>query len=300
MTMCGVSSRGRIEEPIAVSVARELVEKMEAGEFAAGQKLPSEASLAKAFGISRPSVREALSALQFAGYVESRQGFGSVVRAANLRNPVAAAVGPTSDPVEVIQARLALEPEAVRLAAAGPSAKQIRVARQMLDGMWLAVAAAGELPIDSDIGLHLAIVDICPNRYLRDVTTMLLRITNPPQWRGARISNWSDARLIETWAVEHEAVLSAITRRQPELAARCARRHLYSTIERIATKSEIPEADKVRLQAILKMEFESPWRVPETAPTARPRLIAARDGNLGAARPRRPVSAPKDRRRPKR
>jgi DNA-binding FadR family transcriptional regulator len=252
-----LATKAKLEVPIAVAVARALVERMESGEFSVGQKLPSESVLAKAFGISRPSVREALSALQFAGYVESRQGFGSVVQGAKLGSTASSLPNASADPVEVLQARLALEPEAVRLAAITPSPKKLRLARKMLDGMWLAVAAAGDLPVDSDIGLHLAIVDMCPNRFVRDVAAQLLRITNPPQWRGARVSNWSNARLIESWAIEHEAVLSAIAARQPERAARCARRHLYSTIEHIASSREVPEADKLRLQMLLQAELHN-------------------------------------------
>ena len=58
------------------------------GEFAAGARLPPERDLAKQLGVSRPSVREALIALEVEGLVEVRIGSGIYVLA-----PVGGAAG---------------------------------------------------------------------------------------------------------------------------------------------------------------------------------------------------------------
>src|SRR3954453_10415688 len=70
-------SRGR--ETAAVRIARAMVEEISTGAFPVGSSLPSESELARRFEVSRPSLREALSALHFAGYIDSRKGAGSVV-----------------------------------------------------------------------------------------------------------------------------------------------------------------------------------------------------------------------------
>lgn len=71
-------------------VARQLRDLMEGGALAAGAKLPPERELARRFGVSRATVRQALSALQSAGLVESQVGRGTVAR---LDGPTASVTG---------------------------------------------------------------------------------------------------------------------------------------------------------------------------------------------------------------
>jgi len=59
--------------------AEQLVEAIRMGKFAVGDRLPSERDIADSMGVSRPSVREALSALQLVGILESRPGDGTYV-----------------------------------------------------------------------------------------------------------------------------------------------------------------------------------------------------------------------------
>ena len=66
-------------------IADDLGRRVEAGEFAAGRLLPSEATLSGQYKASRVTVRKALEALRAAGLVESRQGFGWFVAADPLR-----------------------------------------------------------------------------------------------------------------------------------------------------------------------------------------------------------------------
>src|SRR5687768_13788307 len=61
-------------------VADELTERILAGSWDAGTRLPSEPELSAQFGVSRSVVRDAVRALQARGLVDVRQGFGTVVR----------------------------------------------------------------------------------------------------------------------------------------------------------------------------------------------------------------------------
>jgi DNA-binding FadR family transcriptional regulator len=81
--------------PIAIVETRRLYRQIAAqlsaliasGEFAVGQRLPSERELAAQLGVSRPSLREALIALELEGLVEVRVGAGIWVTAASGRDP---------------------------------------------------------------------------------------------------------------------------------------------------------------------------------------------------------------------
>jgi GntR family transcriptional regulator, transcriptional repressor for pyruvate dehydrogenase complex len=68
------------------AIRREVLELVDAGEFAVGQKLPTEAELSKAFGVSRPVVREALGGLRASGVLESHPGRGTFVASGKARS----------------------------------------------------------------------------------------------------------------------------------------------------------------------------------------------------------------------
>ena len=70
-------------------IAADLRSRVEAGEFAAGGLLPSEAELAAAYDASRVTVRRALEALREEGLVDSRQGFGWFVAVDPVRQTLA-------------------------------------------------------------------------------------------------------------------------------------------------------------------------------------------------------------------
>jgi GntR family transcriptional regulator, arabinose operon transcriptional repressor len=73
-----------VSRPIESKHARirqALTDQIASGRYAAGQRLPSEAELVRAFGVSRPTVNRVLRELQLAGLIDRRAGSGSYVRA---------------------------------------------------------------------------------------------------------------------------------------------------------------------------------------------------------------------------
>jgi DNA-binding FadR family transcriptional regulator len=102
-------------------VARQVADLVAAGELKAGERLPPERELARMFKVSRPTVREAMIALEIAGLVEVRTGSGIYVSEAQPSRVVAFDAGPS--PHELIAARRLIEPEVTALAAsmAGPA-----------------------------------------------------------------------------------------------------------------------------------------------------------------------------------
>jgi DNA-binding FadR family transcriptional regulator len=246
---------GNSETPIFVRVANLVLGPIDDGTFPIGERLPSEQALADQFGVSRPSLREALSALQFAGHLVSKQGFGTVVvGGSDSSNDSSSTGGHLGDPVEVLQARLLIEPRVIGVAALNPDERHLSHARSILDGMWLAVGSAAELDVRSDVNLHIATINICRNRMLRKIGLQLLEQTNPPRWAEARAEVWRDRTTLETWATEHEATHAAIVAGDPGRAARCCRRHLISTIESLTQRTKMNSRDRKRLRGLLAAE----------------------------------------------
>ena len=100
-------------------VAGQVTDLVARGEFKPGDRLPPERDLAKLLGVSRPTVREAMIALEIAGLVEVRVGAGAFVtdKARERRRDRRLFEGVGSSPLELIAARRTIEPEVAALAA---------------------------------------------------------------------------------------------------------------------------------------------------------------------------------------
>src|SRR5580765_4707043 len=82
------SIRRAAPEPLYAQVARDLAGHVRAGTMAAGRRLPAEPVLARAYGVNRLTVREALTSLARQGLVRRVQGVGSFVADAPVRHRI--------------------------------------------------------------------------------------------------------------------------------------------------------------------------------------------------------------------
>ena len=97
-----------------IQIYNQLHTAIKSGQYAVGEKLPSEKDLCTMFNVSRVPVREALCALELNGLVDSMQGAGYYVKEAT---PIDAELMHEVEPQEIIRARMILEPDIARLAA---------------------------------------------------------------------------------------------------------------------------------------------------------------------------------------
>src|SRR6187397_1893441 len=99
-------------------IADQIRTLIKSGEFPAGARLPPERDLAKQLGVSRPSVREALIALEVEGLVEVRIGSGIyVLRRGRDAAPAVDVEHAGAGPFELLRARYVIETECAALAA---------------------------------------------------------------------------------------------------------------------------------------------------------------------------------------
>jgi DNA-binding FadR family transcriptional regulator len=204
-------------------IAEQLRSLIAEGEFAPGSRLPAERDLARQLGVSRPTVREALIALEVEDVVDVRTGSGIYVvqpaaRAARARRP--AAHDPTEwGPLELMRARELVEGEVAALAARNAKKPQIAAIAGALERMQ-EQADAGIAPRAGDQEFHTAVAQACANEVLRDTVhgywqarsgQLFERLgdhfENPASWKAA--------------LGEHTAVLEAI-RAHDAMAARTA------------------------------------------------------------------------------
>ncbi len=104
-----------VNRKLYIQIAEQITAAIESGEFKPGQQLPSERDLAQELGVSRPTVREALIALEVAGLVEVKIGVGAFVR--DAAKPGSALPESDHSALEIMQARALVEPELAALAA---------------------------------------------------------------------------------------------------------------------------------------------------------------------------------------
>ena len=178
-------------------------------EFAAGARLPPERDLARQLGVSRPSVREALIALEVEGLVEVKIGSGIYVLGprgnGESGTPVQAAMGP----FELLRARWIIESECAALAAKMAKRPQIAAIEEALQQMESVANDEKRQPLAGDRLFHLRIAEATGNGALVAVVKMLWEERMGPLF--AQLEHHYDSPGQWTRAIaEHRLVLDAI------------------------------------------------------------------------------------------
>ena len=197
------------------------------GGLAPGDRLPSQRSLAEQFGVSRASVREAISALESTGLVLVRVGSGVYVA------PPSAHATPWrfSDrctPRDVYEARLGLESFAAGLAAARAGAARLQPVTAAIAAMATALAHR-DLPgmAAADARFHDIVFDLAGNPVLTGmygpVRDMMVESQRLPLARRDRLG--------ETLA-EHQAIASCLARGDADGASEAMRAHIRAAAGR--------------------------------------------------------------------
>lgn len=210
--------------------------RIEDGHYAIGTRLAAERLLAEEFNVSRPTVREAMIALEITGYVEVRVGSGVYV-VSHTGNAIRAQdldIGP----FEVLEARRVIESEVAALAAERIDDVQLQRLEKLLDDMRQenATGASDEV---ADRLFHLGIAEATQNAALVATVDQLsaLRKTSPML---INMHERAQAEGIQPFIDDHQRILTALRRRQ----SRAARRAMSDHLERVtATLLRITDTD---------------------------------------------------------
>ena len=218
-------------------IAGQLRALISQGELAVGSRLPAERDLARQLGVSRPSVREALIALEVEGWVEVRTGSGIYVLDRSSQASHAAARQPQIaddewGPLELIRARRVVEGETAALAAAEAKAPHIAAMTRALAQMQLD-AGQGVLPLEGDRAFHSAIVEACGNAVLTETVQRFWDSRRGPLFE--RLTGYFET--FDSWRTaiaEHEAILLAIRSRDPAAARLAMHQHMDNSHTRFS------------------------------------------------------------------
>ena len=216
-------------------IAKQIQGLISSGEFAVGSRLPAERDLATQLGFSRPSVREALIALEVEGVIEVRTGCGIYVQTLGKKktqNSSALNTPAEWGPLEVMRARSLIEAEMAALAAEFASAQDLKGMATALKAMQKD-AKGGRIPRESDIAFHMAIAKACANSVMHDTLELYLEARNGPLFE--RLGDYFESPT--SWAAaiaEHQEVLDAIAAHDPQRARKTMHKHLNQAHKRFS------------------------------------------------------------------
>ena len=194
------------------------------GEFPAGSRLPAERDLARQLGVSRPSVREALMAMEVEGWVEIRTGSGVYVLDRSTRTHGAPLPSAEWGPLELIRARRVIEGEIASIAATQARRKDLDAMRKAIETM-RGSAAQGELPLDGDRAFHTAIVETCGNVVLTETVQTFWDSRRGPLFM--RLGGYFET--LKSWQAaiaEHEVIFDAIEAHDGSAARAAMQAHM--------------------------------------------------------------------------
>ena len=212
-------------------IAEQLRALLASGEFVAGARLPAERDLARQLGVSRPSVREALIALEVEGWVEVRTGSGVYALDRSHRKPVPAAEAEWG-PLELIRARRVVEGETAALAAVLGKRKDIDAIGHAIDAM-RDLAGRNVMPLDGDRAFHIAIVEACGNAVLVETVQRFWDSRRGPIF--SRLGGYFEtARSWRSAVAEHEAIRDAIAARDADGARTAMHVHMDKSHQRFS------------------------------------------------------------------
>ena len=204
------------------------------GQFPPGSKLPSEARLSEANGVSRTVVREAIAALRADRLVEARQGAGVFVLEPREPAPAPLSIAHidparVSSMIELLELRTAVEVEAAGLAALQEEVilEQHYAVRACLD--------AGKSSSEADFALHLAIAEATNNPRFREFLAMIGKNVIPRAALRGEESDEDQAAYIRLIDAEHADIVEAISASNEEAARDAMRRHLRGSQARYRT-----------------------------------------------------------------
>lgn len=198
-------------------IVEQLKEMISNGELKPGQKLPSERDMAESLGVSRASVREALTALEAIGILDIRPGEGTFVRETSVSAtfaPLAMVLEMEQNPGgQLMEVRRVLETEMAALAAQRATEEDLKNIETNLNHMKTAQTISQS--VEADLRFHFTIAEATHN-------TILLRIMNTVAdlmhnaFRVQREELFADkgTEII----CEHEAIYNAIRDRNSEAA----------------------------------------------------------------------------------
>lgn len=231
----------RSHDRLYQDLARKLIAEIAGGHYPVGSRLPAERELAQQYAVSRPTVREAIIALEVQGLVEVRIGSGAYVLRLPGRGDTPG-FGITA--FELTEARLLFEGEAAALAAT-----QVTDADLVeIEALVREIARENQDPAGTDKAdraFHLAIARATRNHAVYETIEQLwnLRYTSP---EAALLHEKARTANVKPVVEEHDAVFAALKAGDAQGARAAMRAHLAAVLDSLLFATEEKAVEEAR------------------------------------------------------
>jgi len=233
----------RLVEPVKRTrayeqILQQLSQLIREGELKPGDQLPPERELAKAFGVGRPTLRQALTVLSAVGVLEIQPGSGIY-----LRKPMSEVPGTAGQAMamllmtekqnlrHILELRIAVEGSAAYLAAQRCTAEHITELQGAYDALHDAFKNRG-VAIQEDFRFHAKVAEATGNPVFLKVMVSLADLFLQ-QFESTTRHLYYEPDRVASNLREHQAILDAIVQRRPEAAREAMVRHLERVGERL-------------------------------------------------------------------
>ncbi|WP_206030227.1 FadR/GntR family transcriptional regulator [Roseomonas sp. AR75] len=233
-----LAPRGRREAATAPlpdrdSLYEALLGRILCGDYAPGERLPSEEVLAAEFGVSRPVLRQALARLREEDFISSRRGSGSYVRRPEEADPAPfAPISCVADIERCFEFRLTIESRAAGLAARHRGKAQLQALKDAHAHLE-AVLKTGALGNEADFRFHDAVADATGNRFFLETLHVLRPHIDTCMRMLPRLAQRRSPARIASVRAEHRAILDAILLGDADAAERAMATHIARAQRRI-------------------------------------------------------------------
>ncbi|WP_367848368.1 FadR/GntR family transcriptional regulator [Rhodoferax sp. WC2427] len=217
-----------------------VVEAILRGDFTPHNRLPTEGALSAQFGVSRPTVREALARLRSDGIIDSKRGAGStVIRAPGAPVVVATPIKSLADIERYYAFRSCIEMGAAAGAAEFRDDDDLVALHAAFDALNTAMES-GQSGAEEDVRFHLAIANASHNPFF--VATIATSVAPIRQFieLARNVTDKKSPTRVRATQAEHQAIVDAIERRASAEAAEAIRIHVLNAKRRIFERTPLP------------------------------------------------------------
>jgi GntR family transcriptional regulator, transcriptional repressor for pyruvate dehydrogenase complex len=217
-----------------IQIYNQVLSQIQSGAFKIGDKLPTERELCEQFNVSRAPIRQALSALELNGYIYSRQGEGVYVKSSQsvVENQQSDIILEAVSPEDIVEARMAIEPIIVKLAALRATEEDIKGLRTTINKMEEETKEGVYVP-ETDETLHNQIAAASQNElFIKFMSDISNAMKQQEMWKFIRDRTVTRPDYRDTNFKEHQMLINAIEEHDEKEAVNLMTTHMNNLYDR--------------------------------------------------------------------
>ncbi len=205
------------------NVTSQIKRRIMDGHYAYDERLPAERHLAEEFSVSRGTIRSALQILEDQHLITRQVGSGTYVSHRELTNQQE--ISSITSPLEMVEVRIALEPQIVRLAIANASHRDLE---ELRNAIRQCEDCGGNVEkfARADTAFHMVLAKCSKNKLLYWVYERISEVRRYSQWVSMKAKLLTPERMA-FYNSQHRAIYEAIATRHTSEAVEIIKSHLY-------------------------------------------------------------------------